>query len=78
MVLGCAEAWCLMDLLVPGCLGKKGEFNTYYADKIKEGLSKNATPTAVALGKARQRQLHDLIHKHLIRRTKVVPSTLEL
>ncbi|GMH36245.1 hypothetical protein BSKO_04113 [Bryopsis sp. KO-2023] len=66
------ELWCLMNWAVPGCLGEKSHFRSYYAKSIQMGQKIDSSNTVQRQGRERQAQLVKALSKVLLRRTKVV------
>jgi len=64
------ELWCLLDFMVPGCLGPWEHFYSYYPKVIKIGSRANASALQLEEKHHRQKALTSLVLKHLLRRTK--------
>ncbi|XP_077943756.1 DNA excision repair protein ERCC-6-like 2 isoform X4 [Gasterosteus aculeatus] len=66
------ELWCVMDWVVPGCLGSLGHFKNKYSDPIEQGQRHSATKRTLATGRKAVRALVKIISHLFLRRTKAL------
>lgn len=64
------ELWCLVNFIVPDCLGTLQKFRANYINPLKNGQKFDATYSEIAKKKIRAKQLFEKIQNIMIRRTK--------
>ncbi|XP_041855810.1 DNA excision repair protein ERCC-6-like 2 isoform X3 [Melanotaenia boesemani] len=66
------ELWCVMDWVIPSCLGSLGHFKNKFSDPIEQGQRHSATKRALATGRNTVRALVRKISPWFFRRTKAL------
>eukprot|EP00923_Selenidium_pygospionis_P046360 GHVN01079939.1.p1 GENE.GHVN01079939.1~~GHVN01079939.1.p1 ORF type:complete len:1023 (-),score=243.51 GHVN01079939.1:38-3052(-) len=64
------DLWALMDVAAPGLLGNFARFKASFAEPIRRGNAKGASPLAVAMKNEISKKLKSIINPHFLRRKK--------